>query len=399
MKPSKIFSISLQILLIVLLGGHLWAQSSILHTDLQQIIPSDNLPKEVQTQNANNNLDVYLWKGRYYVAFRTAPSHFASAKTKMYIISTTDFEEWAFELEIALGSDVREPRFYADEQQLFFMFFKGGKKRFKFEPQGIFQTSFDEKEWAPIKEITAIPLGYVPWRIKAYKGKYYLSSYEGINEYKLKEACALRLFVSDNGIDWLPISEQPQLDHPRAIAEMAFDIDSKGDLWGVARLEFDGAYMMHAAAGQWEKMEYWYSEYKFDSPYIFKHQGDFYLISRRNLSGKFARKPQRYKNNLIDYSFRKKTTALFRIDTSNHSLIHLHDFGTTGDCAFPSVQKTGENEYLLLDYSCAIDKGKKNWIRGQLGKTNIYWTKITFVKNNKPAIGQYKFVRPQGRFN
>lgn len=116
MKPSKILSISLQILLIVLLGGQLWAQSSILHTDLQQIIPSDNLPKEVQTQNANNNLDVYLWKGRYYVAFRTAPSHFASAKTKMYIISTTDFEEWAFELEIALGSDVREPRFYADEQ-------------------------------------------------------------------------------------------------------------------------------------------------------------------------------------------------------------------------------------------------------------------------------------------
>jgi hypothetical protein len=399
MIHSNFFSFVFGAVLTLFVATIAWAQPSVGYSPLQQIIPSDNLPKEVVPQNSNNNLDVYRWNGRYYVAFRTAPSHFASSKTTMYIISTTDFDNWKFEMEIALGTDVREPRFYASKQRLFFMFFKGGKKRFKFEPQGVFQTNFDGQKWAALTEIKTIPLGYVPWRIKQYKDKYYLSSYEGINEYKFKEACALRLFVSDNGQDWSAISDAPQLDHPRAIAEMAFDVDDRGDLWGIARLEFDGAYMMHAKAGQWNQMEYWYSEYKFDSPFIFKHLGDFYMISRRNLSGKFARKPQRYKHNLVDYSFRKKTTALFKLDTCNHTLLHLQDFGTTGDCAFPSVQKISENEYLVFDYSCAIDKRPKNWISGQLGKTNIYWTKITFGTDQKPAIGRYKFVRPQGQFH
>ena len=140
---------------------------------------------------------------------------------------------------------------------------------------------------------------------------------------------------------------------------MAFDSDEQGNLWGIARLEFDGAYFIRASAGQWHDMQYWYSEYKFDSPYIFKYMGDLYMISRRNLSGKFARKPQKFKNNLVDYSFRKKTTALFRLDTLNKNLEHLLDFGTTGDCAFPGVQQISDNEFIVLDYSCNIQKRKK----------------------------------------
>jgi hypothetical protein len=373
------------------------------NTPLQQLIPSSDLPKEVVTQNSNNNLDIIKFEERYYVAFRTGPTHFASKKTEMYIISSTDFKEWKFEKKIALSSDVREPRFYASEEKLFFMFFKGGKKKFKFEPQGIFRTSFDGTQWEDIQEIKTIPLGFVPWRIKRYNGVFYLSSYEGINEYKLKEACELRLFVSANGIDWQAISQTPQIDHPRAIAEMAFAFNLAGDFWGVARLEFDGAYIINAKKDSLDKLEYWYSKYKFDSPLMFEHNSDFYLISRRNIKGVYAKNNKKYTGRLISYSFSRKTTALFKLDTLNKSLIHIKDFGTTGDCAFPSIQKVSENEYIVLDYSSNIKKKRKNWITGQLGKTYIYRTKLTF-EHTKDALdvteskGVFKFEKPQGTY-
>src|SRR5215471_2315342 len=44
----------------------------------ERVVPSDGLPPEVVAQQANNNLDVVRHSdGRVYLAWRTAPSHFA----------------------------------------------------------------------------------------------------------------------------------------------------------------------------------------------------------------------------------------------------------------------------------------------------------------------------------
>ena len=76
---------------------------------MKQLIPSDKLPKNIVCQKANNNLDLVKYHGKYYVAWRTAPSHFASAKTMLYVISSTDMEQWNYETEFHLGADMREP--------------------------------------------------------------------------------------------------------------------------------------------------------------------------------------------------------------------------------------------------------------------------------------------------
>jgi hypothetical protein len=49
------------------------------------LIPSEKLDAQVQCMNGNNNLDAIAYQGKYYVAFRTAPSHFASKKTKFIL--------------------------------------------------------------------------------------------------------------------------------------------------------------------------------------------------------------------------------------------------------------------------------------------------------------------------
>lgn len=344
--------------------------------DWIKIIPSKFLPDAVTTLNSNNNLDIIAYKENYYVGFRTAPNHFASKKAKMYILSTKDFENWSLEKEIFLESDVREPRFYAKNDSLFFMFFKGGTKKFKFQPQGIYECYLHENAWSEITE-TNIPLGYVPWRVIEHDGTHYLSTYNGVNEYKLNVPAEFRIFERNAFGNWKPISEKPQIEHPRAIAEIEFTFDEKDDIWGVARLEFDGSYLVHARSSDYTKFEYWYSPHKFDSPLIFKHNGSIYLIARRNLNGAFVQKEGKYKSNLLKYSLTKKTTALYVLDTENKAIIHVMDFESTGDCAFPSIAPINENEFYILNYSSDIEKKEKSWIKGQLGKTFIYKTKMS----------------------
>ena len=61
------------------------------------VAPSATLPPEVVSQTAHNNLDVVMHEDRLFLALRTAPSHFASADTHLYVVSTADQATWRFE--------------------------------------------------------------------------------------------------------------------------------------------------------------------------------------------------------------------------------------------------------------------------------------------------------------
>lgn len=356
-------------------------------TEWQQIIPAENLPEQVKSLKAHNNLDVAFFKGRYYVAFRTAPSHFASPKVRIYILSTTDFTTWQYEQEFCLKSDMREPRFFQNNDTLFFTFFKAGTNMFRFQPRGIFETRLTGGNWSELQELK-ITLGYVPWRIKRHNGLFYMSTYNGNDEYKLNTACESRVLVSKDGVHWDSLSREPQILHPRATAENEFVFMPNGDLWGVSRLEFDGSYIYHASKDSLYKWHTWYSKHKFDSPIMFVHNGVPFLIARRNLDGDgtYYRKDKKYKKNLIRYSLNRKTTALYALDTAAKSLVHVMDFPSTGDCAFAGIAPINDSTYYVLNYSSNIHKKPKNWLRGQLGRTYIYITKMTI---NPCGIGEF----------
>lgn len=65
---------------------------------------SVKLPPEVKLEQANNNVGIVYYEGRLYVGWRTAPFHFASKNTRMYIISSPNngTRSWDFEKEIDL---------------------------------------------------------------------------------------------------------------------------------------------------------------------------------------------------------------------------------------------------------------------------------------------------------
>ena len=352
-----------------------------IHTiEWQQLVPSAHLPDSIDIQKSNANLDITYYKGKYYFAFRTAPYHFASTKTKFYILSSTDFEHWDYEHHVFLECDLREPRFVVYRDTLRFYFFQGGTATFKFEPKHLLTTyTIGNGEWQGLQDVDLD--GYVLWRLKVRADTLYLSAYYGVDLYKSSHQADLRLFVSIDGERFEPISEAPQVSVSTA-EEGEFVFDNDGNLWGTVRLESKGALVIFADKDRLDQWETYYTRYKYDSALLFNHDNDIYLIARRNLDGEMAKnakwlpKKLRPKYNLLRYSLTAKTTALYKLDKATKKLIPLMDFPSTGDNAFPALVQKTPDSYILLNYSSDFTKGTRNWIRGQLGRTNIYWTEL-----------------------
>lgn len=358
-------------------------QENISTTPWQQLIPSEKIPEDVLCRRSNNNLDIAFYKNRYYIAFRTAPTHFASKKSALHILSSPDFKEWERETTVQLGTDVREPRFCVFNDTLRFFFFEAGASMFQFQPKHIWYLScIGDKKWTSM--VNTDLDGFVPWRIRTYNGQMLLSAYYGVNLYKAGHQGNLRLFTSVDGEHQFPISDSAQVTVSGA-EEGEFIIDSSGTLFATVRLESEGALICKAEKNHLDKWTFIKSKHKYDSALMFLHDDEVYLVSRRNLDGEMdkanpKRKPAfRKKYNLIRYSLTKKTTSLFKLNKNTLELTWIMDFPATGDNAFPGIVQVDEHKFILLNYTNDPNKGEKNWIRGQLGKTNIYWTTLEFI--------------------
>jgi len=351
------------------------------YSPLQNLTTSKVFPESIIVQKANNNLDLISFKGKFYHAFRTAPSHFASKKTVLYVASSTDRKTWKYETEFSYQKDIREPRFTVLGDSLLLYFFIGGSKPLKFEPEEIRVSKTTGAGWTNAENVGLD--GFVPWRVRNRNDTLFMSSYYGKNLYNKSHHSDLRLFISTDGNRWHKLTTQSQIDLPHA-EEGEFIFASDGCLYATVRLESNGALICKGDNCAPEKWTYKRTKYKYDSALLFEHNNDVYLISRRNLNGEIDKVRNRKNEeqgrlrNLIKYSITKKRTALFKLNKGDLSLTHILDFPSTGDNAFPAIAKIDSNNYWVMNYSSDITKREKNWISGQLGKTFIYETVLTF---------------------
>jgi hypothetical protein len=351
--------------------------------DWKNLTSSGKLPPECVIQRSNNNLDLVKFKGKYYLAFRTAPTHFPSKKAVMYVVSSPDLENWTYETEIKCGRDLREPKFAAYHDTLNLYYFTGSKSMFSFDPQQLLVCrTIGGNFWTKPQSIQLD--GFVPWRVRERNDTLYLSAYYGKNLYNNGHKSNLRLFRSTDALSWNQISAQPQVDVLSA-EEGEFIFDKRGNLFATVRLEGTGALVCKAdkcCIDNWKKVR---TKQKYDSALMFDHSDDIYVVSRRNLDGDVDKlkdrkdEKKRRMRNLIRYSITKKVTALFKLNKDDLSLSLVTDFPSTGDTAFPGISKLDNDTYLLMNYSSNIRGRKKSWIAGQLGRTYIYWTKLHFT--------------------
>lgn len=349
----------------------------ILASEPRFVVPSDVLP--VETQVSNNNVSIWLGADRWFLAWRTAESHFASPNTTMYVISSEDEgQSWIYEHEIALGSDVREPSLGYWNGDVWLSFFQGGTDPFGFEPRGVWRSvrcGVGAWEDTQIESDTT----RVPWDLKVRDGRLWRTSYTG--EHYGEGLLDLHFEVSDDGGQtFSPAGEDPV--YQGGNSEAAFEFDETGALWAVTRNEDgdetgQGSMVCVAGAsapGIWDCPEV-SDPNRYDSPELFRHGDDLYLVARRDVGGVFGED-----EGLLPYSSRPKRTALYHIDRETRSVEHLFDLPGAGDTAFPQVVRTSAHTFLLANYTSPLDEPDISWIEAQTSPrgTAIYLLELTF---------------------
>ncbi len=355
------------------------------------VVPGSAVAAPLGIGPSNNNVEIEFFQGRLYLAWRTSRDHWASAETTLNVVSSGDGgETWTKELEVSLGSDLREPRMARIGGRLLLMFFQGGTQPTAFEPRALWRTvCTGSGHWSPL-ESWGDP-ATVPWDLKVRGGEAWLTSYKGNHYDGGTPNIALFFERSTDALTFAPVTPEERTVYTGGVSEAAFEFDEAGDLWAVTRNEDGdrtgfGSHLCTARAsdlGRWTCPEQSDPE-RYDSPEIFRHGSDLYLLARRDIGGpydqgrselSFTEQSRTYQ---LDYWQRPKRTALYRIDREERRIVHLTDLPGAGDTAFPSIRRTGAHTFLLANYTSPVDKPDIAWVEGQRGPTSIYLQTIRF---------------------
>jgi hypothetical protein len=364
--------------------------------DVAQLLSTEAVTAElnglpgVALAAANNNLDVVRHEGRTYLAFRTAPTHFASDQTRLYVVSSDDERHWRLETDVGLGRDLREPRLLSWNGQLHLYFAVLGTRMLHFEPDKMMgierlRDGAGTISWSAPRDVYRP--GFIPWRTRVLDGRPYMATYGDGRHIYTRDGIPLQVhwLTTDDGWDWRPVvpghpvvltgggSETDFIDAPGG-GIVAVVRNEAGDAQGWGSKICSGG---SASPADWTCTS---DPRKFDSPLLFRHGDAVYLIARRHL-----RRDGAYDLGLrhlpaalqtltyqLDYWRYPKRCALWKVDTKSRAVTWQLDLPSRGDTCFPAVQAEAGGEIAVYNYSSPINGPDVPWLVGQLGRTNIY---------------------------
>lgn len=361
----------------------------------RRIVPSDGLPPEAGAQTSNNNLDVIRFEGRVYLAFRTGPFHFASPEVRIHVVSSDDELAWRHERTFARATDLREPRFLEVGGQLFLYLAELGADRLDFTPM---RTLVSERA-ADGTFADLVPLaGFenaIVWRTRTERGVPYAIAYFGgemIYDFIPDPMIRVELFTTDDGLSFRHVDPARPTLYVGGASETDFSIGDDGTVFGVMRQEAGdatgmGSRVCHTdttALGAWTCHV---DRRKFDSPLAFFHDGEHYLVARRNVTadGFYDVETEgdvvvRTIRNQGLYGETPKRCALWRWIPGEDRVAFVLDLPSSGDTCFPArIDGASPSEVVLYDYSSDPATPDLTWREGQLGPTSIYRHVLRFT--------------------
>jgi len=362
--------------------------------ETRMIVPSDGLPPEVTPLTSNNNLDVVRHEGRVYLAWRTAPDHFAGPDTVMYMVSSADELNWDFEASFTIGTDLREPRLLSFNGHLLLYVAVLGTNRYAFEPMGVrYSERAADGTWSPLTD-AGLP-GRIAWRTKVEAGVPYMTAYVGGEHIYLFDGLPLsvELLTTDDGHTWRPVNAARRSVYMGGGSESDFGFADDGSLFGVIRNEAGdasgyGSEICHAPASDITNWGCHIDPKKYDSPLVFAYDHEIYLVARRNLTatGDYDLMDPAHTtllttvNYQTDYSAQPKRCALWRFVQSEDRIAYLMDLPSTGDTCFAAVLPLATpGDFALYNYSSDIDGPSIPWNQGQREPTFIYRHELSFT--------------------
>lgn len=363
---------------------------------LGQLIPGP-AAAGVDCLRSNNNLDLCRHDGRFWLAWRTAPTHFASGDARIEVSSTDDLDgPWRHETTVVHGADLREPRFVVDDGVLHLFLMELGVDPKRFQPRRTHHLRLGASGW----EADVVPAshGFVPWRIRRLHGRWAMLGYRGGESMygPLPKDPAVQVRWSDDLAEWSP----PVDVHPGGIECELVELGD-GRLVGVTRNEgpvrFGGDVLLGPSVERlWARP----IRRKLDSPNLFLWGGEPWLIARRQpaFGGNYDVAPSWVPGVLrirIDQgltSVTRKRSALWRLDlerldrdthgrnsitSADAAVEHVIDLPSRGDTSFAGVIVEDDGSLLVADYTTPESVGDVMWVRGQLRPTVIQLLRVT----------------------
>ncbi len=360
--------------------------------ETRRIVPSAGLPAEAVAQTSNNNLDVIRFEGRVYFVFRTGPSHFASPEARLHLVSSDDEVTWRFERLYARATDLREPRFLALGGRLFLYLAELGTNRADFEPMGTLVSERGaDGAWSDPVAVDGLANAIV-WRtrnepVAGVETPFMLAYFGGEMVYDFLPEPMLRvdLLTTTDGRAWVPYDPLHRTLYVGGASETDFSLDEAGRLVGVMRLEAGdatgfGSRVCHAEPGHLAEWTCHTDPKKYDSPLSFFHDGEHYLVGRRNvtedgrydLMGGERTLVTRALANQVAYRNAPKRCALWRHVASEDRFAFVLDLPSRGDTCFAGrLEGAAPDEVVLYNYTSDPEGPDVPWHVGQEGPTFI----------------------------
>jgi hypothetical protein len=358
----------------------------------RRIVPSSGLPLGLEVKTANNNLDVVRHGGLTYLAFRSAPSHFAGSETALHVVRSADEQSWQWVASFAERRDLREPRWLALGERLFLYVSVLGDNPFDFVPRGVSLSELGKDgTFSPLRAI-GLP-GRVAWRTREIGGRGFMTAYRGGEHlYSLgREPMEVEFLTTEDGRNFRAVDPGHRVVSRGGGSEADFAFAADGSLLAVIRNEAGddtgfGSKLCRAPRtelGNWTCRS---DPKKYDSPNVFSQGGEVYVFGRRHLAneGRYdvASGPDvvRMIRNQLSYIVEAKRCALWRFDSLGQRLDYVLDLPSRGDTCFASVLPGATPDTLVVyDYSSDVDGPDLPWSAGQRLPTYIYRHVLRFA--------------------
>jgi hypothetical protein len=365
--------------------------------DTRRVVTSDGLPAETPALVSNNNLDVVRHDGRVFLAWRTAPDHYAGTETQIHVVSSEDEVTWTFEASFAIGTDLREPRFLSLNGSLFLYVSVLGADRIAFEPMGVRVSERARNgTWSALEDVAGLG-GYIAWRTRVERGTPYMLAYLGGEHIYLfdGEPLSVDLLTTTDGRIWEPVNPERRTVYMGGGSESDMAIGDDGTLYAVIRNEAGdengwGSLVCRAPPTDLAAWDCHIDPKKYDSPLMFWHDGEAYLVGRRNVTdtGNYdlmrgRTMVGRTYENQIAYHSAPKRCSLWRYVQEEDRIAYILDLPSGGDTCFPAmIAGDVADELVLYNYSSDLDDPdleEMAWSEGQLGNTYVYRHVLRFT--------------------
>jgi hypothetical protein len=227
------------------------------------------------------------------------------------------------------------------------------------------------------------------------RGTPYMIVYEGgENIYTDGEPLNIELRTTADGITWTALNPMRPVISTGGGSETDFALSDGGDLFGIIRNEAGdelgwGSKVCSAPASDITDWTCVGDPKKYDSPLMFWHDGEAYLVGRRNVTetGNYDVMSERGDRlamtfeNQFQYVTAPKRCSLWRWVQGENRIAYILDLPSAGDTCFPG-RLLGESpdEIVIYNYSSDPEGPDYAWNQGQIHPTNIYRHVLRFTR-------------------